>query len=190
MKKLILTAFATAVVAAQAYAFSGTVTMGGSVTTTTPTSSTVHVAFGSDWKVSSTVLPTGAYAGTAGSAVSYTDFTYNKTTLALVPPATFTLWSFTVGANTYTFDLDSPLDAAFNSSGSFSINGHGTAFINSGQASTGFWSIAGTTTTATFHFTSSSVTSVIPDGGSAVALLGISLAAIEGIRRRIGARKA
>ena len=190
MKKILLTLAATAFVGAQAYAFSGSITMGGTTTTSTSKGIT-SVMFGSDWAVSGTIPPTGAYSAvTAGTAVSYTNFKYNKTTLALVPPTTFTLWSFAFGGNTYTFDLNSPLDAAFNSSGSFSINGHGTAYINGGDASNGFWSISGTKKTATFTFNSSSVTSVVPDGGSAVALLGIALAGIEGARRMLRARKA
>ena len=192
MKKIMLILAATAFLGAQAYAFTGSIAMGGTTTTSTPTSTTVHVAFGSDWTVSAVPPATGAYAAVApGTAVSYTDFTYNKNTLAITAPAApFTLWSFSFGGNTYTFDLNSPLDAAFNSSGSFSINGNGTAFINGGSGSNGFWSISGTKKTATFTFNSSSVTSVVPDGGSAVALLGIALAGIEGARRMIRARKA
>lgn len=192
MKKLILAALATAVVTAQAYAFSGTVTMTGLLKTSLNSKTHINtVTFTNPWTVGSAVLPSGAYAGSAGSAVTYTNFKYNTTTLAVTfPAAPFTLWSFSFAGNTYTFQLDTPLDAAFTSSTSFSMNGHGTGYINGGDASTGFWSISGTRTKASFSFTAASVTSVIPDAGSAVALLGIALAGIEGARLLIRSRKA
>jgi hypothetical protein len=195
MKKLMLALLATAFVAVgtQAYAFDGTVIFGSSdgksnVTVTNKKGSTT-VAFGANWVVEPG--GSGAYTGTGGAAVSYTNFTYTTGTGVITSPgATFTLWSFVSGTHTYTFDLNSPVVQGVNTGTVFQVSGTGTAFIDGADPSAGTWSLTGTSSGASFKFVSSSVTAVVPDGGSAVALLGIALAGIEGLRRKIGARKA
>ncbi|HST29294.1 MAG TPA: VPDSG-CTERM sorting domain-containing protein [Chthoniobacterales bacterium] len=194
MKKLILALLASAAFVAvgqQAYAFDGTVIFGSSdgknnVVVSNSAGST-SVAFGANWAVEPG--GSGAYAGTSGT-VSYTNFTYTTATGVITSPAApFTLWSFTSGGNTYTFKLDSPVSTGVNTPSVYQVSGTGTAYINGLDPTSGTWSLTGTSKNANFKFVSSSVTAVVPDGGSAVALLGIALAGIEGLRRKLGARK-
>src|ERR1700738_4469867 len=107
MKKIILAVLATAFVTAQAYAFSGSVFMMGSVRTHQNAGNTNTVSFKNPgWTVLAAPAPDGAYTGTAGAAVTFTSFTYNPTTNAIITPAVtpFQLWSFAFGGHTYTFD--------------------------------------------------------------------------------------
>ncbi len=188
MKKLILAALATAFVTAQAYAFTGSVFMSGSVATH-QTGTTNAVTFGSNWTVLAAPAPSGAYTGSAGSSATFTNFSYDTVSNALIPPATFTLWSFAFNGHTYTFDLNSPLTSALSTSNQLLLGGTGTAFIDGGSGSAATWSLE-STSGGGFKFTATSSTSTIPDSGSAVTLLGIALAGIEGARRMIRARKA
>ena len=189
MKKLILTTLVAAscvLLSQQAHAFAGTVTMGGHVSNVKGATTTA-VTFASDWTVLS---GDGAYtaAGISHPAVAYTNFSFNNTTGATGP--TFTLWTFVDGVNTYTFDLDSPVTIGQNTGSNFQISGNGTGYINGLDGTSGAWSITGTKSGVAFNFTASSVSVFVPDGGSAVALLGIALAGIEGARRIFRARKA
>jgi hypothetical protein len=61
----------------------------------------------------------------------------------------------------------------------------GTLKENGGNASSGLWTFSGNNNRGTLSFTSTST--AVPDGGSAVALLGIALAGIEIVRRKIKA---
>ena len=191
MKKIILAVLATAFVTAQAYAFSGSVFMMGSVRTHQNAGNTNTVSFKNPgWTVLAAPAPDGAYTGSAGSAVTLTSFTYNNTTLAITSPSTapFLLWSFAFGGHTYTFDLNTPLTSALSTSNQLLLGGTGTAFIDGGSASPAVWSLE-STSGGSFKFTATSSTSTVPDGGSAVALLGIALAGIGGMRRLIHPRK-
>ena len=95
-------------------------------------------------------------------------------------------WSFVFGGNTYTFNLLA-LTSGHVQSGSMAFTGTGTAFINGGGPSPANWSLQGSTGTG-FRFTLSSSTTgalgAVPDGGSAVALLGIALVGVEALRRK------
>jgi VPDSG-CTERM motif len=190
MKKIILAVLATAFVTAQAYAFSGSVFMSGQVATHQNAGNTNTVTFKNPgWTVLAAPAPTGAYTGSAGSAVTFTSFTYNNTTLAINGGGVTTFWSFAFGGHTYTFDLNSPLTSALSNSNQLLLGGSGTAFIDGADGSAAVWSLE-STSGGGFKFTATSSTSTVPDGGSAVALLGIALAGIEGARRMIRARKA
>jgi VPDSG-CTERM motif len=192
MKKIILTVLAAAFVTAQAYAFSGSVFMMGSVQTKTSKGGINTIKFGTNWKVLGAPAPDGVYTGSAGSkATLLTSLSYNMTTLATTAPATipFQLWTFMFGGNTYSFKLDNPLTAALSTSKQLLLGGTGTAYINGRDASPAVWSLE-STSGGGFKFTATSSTSAVPDDGSAVALLGIALAGIEGARRLIRARTA
>jgi len=71
--------------------------------------------------------------------------------------------------------------------GAMEFTGTGTASVNGGDFSPATWGLDGTSATGfTFRLASSS-TSAVPDGGSAVALLGIALVGVEALRRKFKA---
>jgi hypothetical protein len=191
LSKTILAVLATGLLSCglfcqQAHAFSGSVFMTGTVKTS-KVGTTNTVTFTNPWTVLAVPAPGGSYATTAGSSVTFTSFSYNTGTLAVTAPAApFQLWTFTKGPNTYSFSLDTPLDAAFSTTNQLILAGHGTAYINGGDPSTAVWSLQ-STGGGGFKFTATASTTALPDGGSAVALLGIALAGIEVVRRKIKA---
>ena len=185
MKKTILAILAAGSVALfgqQAYAdsiaFSGTATSshdsskgaGGS-----------KITFKNNWKV---IASDGVFDSTTGDAVTMhtVTFTGNGAT-AVCTTCPEIQWNFTAAGHSYSFTLQ-VLNSASTTKGAIAMNGNGFATVD-GVNYTGIWSMNGTSGTK-FNF----ITTTVPDGGSAVALLGIALAGIEGVRRMIGARKA
>lgn len=94
------------------------------------------------------------------------------------------LWS--VGG--FTFDLDSSTVVLQNSN-FLLITGTGTLSGNGFDPTVGSWSFTSQTPMANgvFSFSSGSATQGVPDGGTTVALLGVALAGIEIIRRKLAA---
>ena len=110
----------------------------------------------------------------------------------------FAPWSFNSGpiasfwmVGGFTFDLSSSAKT-FQNASSVNADGTGTISGNGFMATAGTWHFTtqdpSTGSPATFSF--SAATGAVPDGGSSVALLGVGLAGIEALRRRIYARKA
>jgi hypothetical protein len=194
VKKIILTVLATAFVSVQAYAFSGTISFSGIMRQTTNKKGvTTNIFFNTPkgtypgW---TTNAPnTGDYAVVpAGVYTTMTNFSFtgnNTLTPSLIGPIT-PQWTFTFAGTTYSFDLEVLLSAS-STSGTIAESGTGTAHIG-GQTATAVWALDGTG--SNFKFDATIHTTALPDGGSAVALLGIALAGIEGMRRVIRARKA
>ena len=141
-------------------------------------------------------VPTGSFAGTFGDSVTWSAFGWNPSTAPVNP-----LWTYSdVGTGfTYKFNLGS-VSVSSQSNTFLNLLGTGTLFIT-GPGSTfdaagtsGTWSFTISNSNGlprpTFAFTfANSQTAVAPDSGSAVALLGIALAGIEGVRRALRARK-
>ena len=128
--------------------------------------------------------PTGSYAGTGGASVTMNSFTFKPTFTAPVP----NLWSFTVGPLTYTFNLSSITSISQPGDNTLTIVGQGIATITGGgsfdpTAGTFFISTQGPAASS-FTF---SATTTVPEGGSALALLGIGLIAVELVRRKLAA---
>jgi len=163
---------------------SGKVDMVGSLdlNTSSTAAATAVTSFGP-----AQVIPTpnGAFLGTAGSSVTFQPFSWNPQSTPVVP-----LWSFTSGAWTYTFDLYNisyvSQDSAFINlagQGILNITGSGSPF----DATPGSWTFtitsAGSDPEFNFGFVSS--TAAVPDGGMTVALLGLALVGVEGLRRKL-----
>jgi len=130
---------------------------------------------------------TGDYSAvTFGTPATFFGFSFtgDGTGATLTAPVT-PQWSFVFGGNTYTFDLLA-LTSGHTESGSMAFSGTGTAFVNGGDASPATWSLQGSTGSGfTFRLSSSTTSAVgVPDGGSAVALLGIALVGVEALRRK------
>jgi hypothetical protein len=183
MKKIILAILATAFVTAQAYAFSGTIGFDGTLTQTTVLGVTTN-HFNNPWMTHSSGN-TGDYAVVnAATSTTMTNFSFtgnNSFSPILLGGPIAPQWTFVFGGVTYSFDLVS-LTSAFSTARGIIEVGTGIAHIG-GQSENAVWSIDGTGNA--FHFTASIHTTAIPDGGSAVALLGLALAGVEVLRRKL-----
>ena len=136
--------------------------------------------------VNGALTPTGSYAGSGGpvsnvQAVTMTPFSFNPFPGGGVIP----VWTFTSGFTglTYSFDLTSISSVSQPGNNTLTVVGSGIAHI------TGFTDTFGTffistqgPTGPSFTF---SATTTTPEGGSALALLGIGLVAIEVVRRKL-----
>ena len=177
----------------QAQAINGDIQFFGSATASGDSSGggPTTITFASNWEV---FAGTGDYSAvTSGTPTTFNGFTFTGDGTGASLTGTVTpQWSFVFGGNTYTFDL-LVLTSGHTESGSMAFTGTGTAFINGGDATPANWSLESSTGSGfTFALSGSTTGTVggVPDGGSAVALLGIALAGIEGARRLIGSRKA
>ena len=182
MKKIILAILATAFVTAQAYAFTGTIAFDGSMTQSTKKGVTTNHFVNPFITESGN---TGAYAVVPGGvSATMTDFSFtgnNTPTPSLLGGPIIPQWTFTYLGTTYSFDLY-VLTSAFSSRGAIAESGTGIAHID-GQTATATWSLDGTG--RNFNFSATVHTTATPDGGAAVALLGIALTGVEVLRRRL-----
>jgi len=195
MKKIILALLATAFVGAQAYAFTGTVSFNGTMSQSTKKGVTTN-SFHADW-VTSLVPNTGAYTAVPSNVPTTMfnfSFTGNNTGTPTLSGGTVSpQWSFTFAGITYSFNLEVLTSAVTVHSGgltSIAETGTGTAFITGQGSSPAVWSLSGVIGKGFVFGVQTAASGSIPDGGSAVALLGIALVGIEGVRRVIRARKA
>jgi hypothetical protein len=181
---------ATAFVAAQAYAVTGTIGFSGLMQQKTAKGQTTNT-FANPWSVIAG-SQFGDYATVPDglSPVTMGDFSFTgNNTASPVLSASVVQWQFDFGGKHYSFTLDT-LTSAATHSGAIAETGTGTACIGT-DCSDGTWSLDGTLKKGTkFTFNAAVHTSSAPDGGSTVALLGIALAGIETLRRKIAARKA
>ena len=176
---------------AQAVPIAGKITFGGSVTLSR-TVSIVSLVFDSVMITSTT----GAYAPipTTTAVDFFGPFKFDANTLEVIPQTFFQLWAITFGGNTYQFSMQ-PLDPNELISGNAIIGPPTWSFAVSGRSEAsaeGFdsvasarYTISGTGTAGRFPFTATFNSA--PDGGSAVALLGVALAGLEGLRRKLKA---
>lgn len=88
------------------------------------------------------------------------------------------------GGNTFTFDLES-LTSVIRAHNFIHLEGTGTAEVGGIDDSPATWVFDGTKLGGTLSLTST--TAAVPDGGSAVALLGIALVGVEALRRKLKA---
>ncbi len=169
----------------QAVPISGTIDFNGAASTNTGdlATATAFTSF-SLVTVSNALPPSGSYSGLGGQQVTTMNgFTFNP------PSGVSPLWSFTVGAVTYSFNLTTA-SAITQNANFLNVQGTGIAYITGYDPTPGEFAITLTSASgrpaAAFSFTSETA---VPDGGSAVVLLGIALTGIECLRRKIRARK-
>jgi hypothetical protein len=185
MKKIILAILATAFVTAQAYAFSGTIAFDGLMSQTTIAGVTTNTFTNPGWVTQST--GTGDYAVVPGGVpTTVNDFSFtgnNSLNPILLGGPIVPQWTFDFGGVTYSFDLEN-LNLAGSTSTQVIIIGTGTAHIGA-ESEPAVWSLDGTGANFTFNASIHTTAIPTPDGGSAVALLGLALAGVEVLRRKL-----
>jgi hypothetical protein len=122
----------------------------------------------------------GSFTGLDGLAVTFT------TPSSFNSGAVASFWS--VGG--FVFNLISS-SITVQAGGSLIVDGIGTITGNGFDVTAGSWHFTTQNPSArgVFSFSAATGTSDVPDGGSAVALLGIAFVGLEGLRRMLRARK-
>jgi hypothetical protein len=165
--------------AAQANQITGSIGFGASgVTVNSP-----QLATASSFDVSNpfTTVETGTYSAIPMfSFVTFNGFTFNPPAGSVTP-----LWTFQVGATTYSFDATS-VSSSFNSTlDQWDIGGHGMAMVTGYSATAGLWNVNLSQSGASFVFDSSeAATPTVPDGGSTMAFLGAILIGVGTLGRK------
>jgi len=181
---------------AQATTINGTITFNGTLTAQILSGGTID---GINWGPPANTVSTvdGDYSSVPiGTSTTFTNFQWNSSTLAITSPSItpFVEWTFTIGSITYDFILDTPLTTGtithtkVGRTNVWSVNvlGSGTAQITGFEDTVGVFTVSGTGNAAHLSFDASGIADgdPVPDGGSAVALLGIALTGLEILRRK------
>jgi hypothetical protein len=156
----------------------GHVAQGGGTTTVT-FNNPLHVDFGTD-----------DYFTTPGSAVNFNPISWTGSGgSAVLTSSNSPEWSFNIGLITYSFDLTQLTSASFGpgNPNALSLSGEGLAKITGFENTFATFSLQGTGKGLTFTIIQASNTAVpsVPDTGSALALLGLGLVVLEGLRRKL-----
>lgn len=156
----------------------GSITQSGGNTTVT-FNNPMHVNFGSDDYTGVVTVPE--------QTVNFAPITFNSS--GTLVSSNTPEWSFTIGATTYSFDLTNLVSASFTtgSPNMLALTGEGTAHITGFEDTFATFALQGTGKGFSFTILQASNTAVphVPEGGSAVALLGLGLVAVEGLRRKL-----
>ena len=181
--KTVLSFLATALITiafcaqgAQAVPLGGTIEFVGFGSITSTNGNTTTIDFSDAmWTASGT----GDYSNTAGIQTTFKSINYTGTGAnALLAGSVSPLWTFNLGATTYSFELTG-VSFAYAGSGISTLAGSGIASITGYDPTPGSFVFG-----SVFQFVSGAATSV-PDGGSTIALLGLALVGVEGMRRRL-----
>ena len=170
---------------AQAVPITGGISLAGGYTVNTGNlnTATAFTSFPSVLVFSVSGSYSGVGTGLSSPVVTMSGFTFNPFGPAVIP-----LWTFMSGGNTYSFDLTVLSSRLQPGDNSLTLKGTGTLHITGFTDTAGSWLFTANQAVDTFTFSSSN--GAVPDSGSAVALLGIALAGIEGVRRALRGRRA
>ena len=134
----------------------------------------------------------GDFAGTNGSNVTFTNFTFSGSgnSATLVGGSVIPLWTFTSGTNTFSFDLSHLMSATFTPGGNnaLDLSGEGVVHITNFQDTLAMFSLHANGHVLTFDILqagNSANGQAVPDAGSAVSLLGLGLLGLEVLRRKL-----
>ena len=163
---------------AQAVPITGAITFAGGVTLNTGTVNTATQVL--TWLDESGDMPTvqsgsGSFAGLDGQTATFAfPWTFGSGQAAL----------WTVGG--FTFNLIASHIVSQTGNGFLSVSGTGTISGNGYATTTGVtWNFTVQDDASNGVFSFSGGSEAIPDGGPTVALLGLALAGIEGLRRKL-----
>jgi VPDSG-CTERM motif len=190
MKSLLKTILVTAIITCglfgqhvQAVQITGNITFTGTCTLNTKSASTATMVTG--WHG----LGAGGLPQVASHDGSFSGSVTDGDAVTIAFP-----WSFNSGAvpnfwrvDGFVFNLNSS-SIMMQGGGSVTVNGTGTISGNGFDLTSGTWSFTTQNPSAHARFSFSASGGTVPDGGSAVALLGIALVGIEGLRRGLQAK--
>jgi hypothetical protein len=188
--KIILVILMTAVIAGgffcqhvQAVPINGNITFTGTVSLNSSSTNTANMVTG--WHG----LGAGGLPQVASHDGDFSGFVTDGDAVTIAFP-----WSFNSGAvpnfwsvDGFVFNLTSS-SITVQGSGSVAVSGTGTISGHGFDLTAGTWNFTTQNPSAHARFSFSSATGAVPDGGSAVALLGIALVGIEGLRRGFQAK--
>lgn len=185
MKVIIPTALLALASSASAAFISGSIAFSGGFNTT-PTVNDLLNATGLTF--SGVTVTSGTQFGDYASVPNNQAATFNPLTFS-PPTVGVQLWTFTIGATTYSFDIGSmgvmgPGPAPFGGGTSLALGGHGTAYITGFDPTPGRWQVTANQNRQSLSFSSGAD---VPDGGTSIALLGASLLGLAGLRRKFRA---
>ena len=168
---------------AQAALISGGIEFFGSATASGPSGPPDTIHFIDPWHVLAGI---GSYAGVpSGTPTTFADFTFigDGSTAILLAPDT-PIWTFTIGATTYSFDFLAMTNGHVES-GSMSFTGTGVADITGFEPTPTYITIQGTGHGFDFRFSSCSIGS-IPEGNTmALVILGLmSIGGVVALRKK------
>lgn len=161
----------------------GSIEFFGSATASGPsggTPSTIH--FIDPWQ---TVTGTGTYSSVpSGTLTTFNDFTFiGDGTMASLLGPDIPIWTFTIGATTYSFDLLA-LTNGHVDAGSMAFTGTGIAHITGFDDIPACFALQGAGSNFDFMLSSSTTAATsTPDGGATLALLGLGLLAVGIVRQ-------
>ena len=122
----------------------------------------------------------GTYtAVAANTAVDFTGFVFNPPAGSVDP-----LWTFAVGSTTYSFDATTVTSFYNASLQQWDIGGAGIAMVTGLSATPGTWNVNLSQSGASFVFDSTAAAVPVPDGGSAMTLLGSALVGLWAFGRK------
>ena len=145
------------------------------------TPSTIH--FIDPWH---TLAGTGSYSSVpTGTLTTFNDFTFiGDGIMAHLVAPDMPIWTFTVGATTYSFDLLA-LTNGHVGDNSMSFNGTGIAHISGFDDIPASFALQGTGSNFNFLLSSSTTATTTPDGGATVVMLSMGLLLVGIVRRRV-----
>ncbi len=165
---------AFAVGTAQAVPINGDISFTGAYTIDNTSDLSAATAFLSFSGVTVTTgEATGAYAGTDGTSVTFQPF-------AIADAGVTPLWTFTIGAVTFSFDATT-ITKPFANTNNLVVEGVGVAHITGFDDTPGFWSITANKAETSFSFSSSA--STVPEP-AAIGVAALGLATLLVRRRR------
>ena len=172
---------------AQAVPITGGISLAGNYVTNTGNlnTATAFTSFPAVFVMSVSGSYTGVGTGVSSPSVTMNGFSFNPFSSSVTP-----LWTFMSAGSTYSFDLTVLSSTLQPGDNTLTLKGTGTLHITNFTDTAGTWVFTANQLSDTFSFSSSNGAVGAPDSGSAVALLGIALAGIEGVRRALRARRA
>lgn len=169
---------------------SGSIQFAGSASASGPSGSNpVTIHFSDPWQ---TVAGSGLYTTVPPmTSTTFNDFTFiGDGTGAMLLGPDMPIWTFTIGATHYSFDLLALTNGRVQSN-SMDFTGTGIAHLTGFDDTPATFALEGAGTNFNFVL-SSSTTSVpsTPDGGATIVMLAVGLVVVELIRRTIENRRA
>jgi len=124
---------------------------------------------------------TGTYlAVLPGTGVDFRGFVFNPPAASVDP-----LWSFQIGSTEYSFDATTVTSVYVSSLQEWVIGGAGMAMVTGDSDTKGTWNVNLSQSGASFVFDSSAAALAVPDGSSAMTLLGSAMIGLAVFRRKL-----